>query len=713
MTGETISHYRILKKIGEGGMGMVYKAEDTRLKRIVALKFLSRGFAKEEEKVRFLREAQAAATLQHPNICPIYEIDEVDGSIFFAMAFLKGKTVSDLAGEEPLSFDDAASLARQIASGLEEAHEHGIVHRDIKGQNIIVSPKGRASILDFGLARTKGQTALTDPGTALGTAPYMSPEQARGDPVDQRTDLWSFGVVLYEALTGTLPFDSEHHLATLYSIINEDPAPLRDLRPDVPATLIHIVEKALAKDADDRYQAASEILADLTSPSGQHPTVRLATPRSGPPVTEASAPAPRPRRRWAPAVAALVAVCGLAYGGWRMWPSAAAPASAPAVLAPGAQGLYDQGQYYLQRYEQSSNLDQAIALFEDAKKQDPDNALIEAGIAEAYYRKYKITDDRKWIDGALNAADHAVEIGPNIAAPYAVRGLIRNGRGQDTQAIADFEEALAIEPEHVDATRGLAAAYASQGRTTEAEELYQKAIRLAPGDWTNYKSLGVFYFSENRNEEAEEQFRTVVRLTPDNALGHGNLGAVQLLLGKFDEAAESYERSIAIEPRAAAYSNLGNLRFFRERYAEAVDLYHKAIELSPNEEKYWGNLGDGYRMQGEPGNTPKAKDAYQRAIELVERRLGLNPTDAPNRSFLAYLLACLHRPRDAQSELQQALALAETNSDVLFRAALVHELTGRRAAAIEAYRSALRNGYPRVMAEAHPDLRQVANQASE
>ena len=710
MVGETISHYRILEKLGEGGMGMVYKARDTRLDRVVALKFLAQGFAKPEEKARFLREAQAAATLQHPNICPIYEIDEADGRIFFAMAYLEGKTVSELAEEEPLPFDDASRLAREVASGLEEAHEHGIVHRDIKGQNIIVSPKGRAVILDFGLARHKGKTALTEPGVAMGTAPYMSPEQARGDAVDARTDLWSLGVVLYEALTGALPFDSGHHLATLYSIINEEPKPVRELRPDVPAALERVVEKALAKDPGERWQTASEMLAELggaAPPFESGPAVTAARPALPHPATANTSRRPRPWVLWA---GGLAAVFALAYGGWTLRPREDAPARA--ILAPDAQAFYEQGQYYLQRYEQSSNIDLAIQQFENAQKQDPDSPLVEAGIAEAYYRKYMDTDDRKWLDAGLAKADHAIELGPNVAAGYAARGFIRIGRGQDTQAIEDFERALALDPSDVDATRGLASAYRSQGRSSEAEELYKKAIELAPADWTGYKSLGVFYASERRYEDAEEQFRHVSRLTPDNALGHSNLATVQLYIGKLDEASESFERSIAISPRAAAYSNLGTLRFFQERYGEAIALYLKATEMSPIEESYWGNLGDAYRARAEPGDASLAEDAYRRAVDLVGRRLGVTPTDANRRSMLALWLACLSRPRDAQAELQQALTLAPEHADVLFRAAIVHKLTGRQGPAIEAYADALRQGYPRVFAERHPDLRAISTGAA-
>jgi len=223
MVGRTISHYRILAKLGEGGMGSVYKAHDQKLDRDVALKFIIGGFSRDDDKKRFIREAQAAASLQHPNICPIYEVDEFQGRIFFVMAFLEGKTLAELIEEGALPIEQAVSVARQVAAGLEEAHDQGIIHRDIKSSNIVVNSKGRAILLDFGLAQRAGQSRLTATGAAMGTAPYMSPEQAQDELTDAQTDLWSLGVVLYEALAGQLPFESPHHLATLYSIINEPP----------------------------------------------------------------------------------------------------------------------------------------------------------------------------------------------------------------------------------------------------------------------------------------------------------------------------------------------------------------------------------------------------------------------------------------------------------------------------------------------------------
>jgi non-specific serine/threonine protein kinase len=264
MIGKTISHYKILEKLGQGGMGVVYKAEDTKLKRTVALKFLPSELTRDPDaKARFNREAQAAAALNHPNICTIYEVGEHDGQSFIAMELVEGQSLKERIDRGPLPIDDAVSLAVQVGEGLGEAHEKGIVHRDIKPGNIILSSRGQAKILDFGLARLGGDTKLTKTDTTLGTVAYMSPEQASGKEVDRRTDIWSLGVVLYEMLTGQRPFAGEYEAAVVHSILNDAPEPLTARRSNVPMELERIAGKALAKNPSERYPHVEDMLVDL------------------------------------------------------------------------------------------------------------------------------------------------------------------------------------------------------------------------------------------------------------------------------------------------------------------------------------------------------------------------------------------------------------------------------------------------------------------
>ena len=264
MIGRTISHYRITEKLGEGGMGVVYKAQDTKLERTVALKFLAAHLLNDEEaKARFLREARAAAGLHHPNICPVYEIDEVEGKTFLSMALIEGEPLEARIDRGPLQLKEALEIGRQIAEGLEAAHEKGVVHRDIKPANVMVDAKGHATIMDFGLAHLTEASRLTKANQTMGTVAYMSPEQAQGMEVDHRSDVWALGVVLYEMVCGQRPFQGEYDQALLYEIVHQEPEPLTGVRAGVPMELEFIVGKCLAKDREDRPSSAHEVARDL------------------------------------------------------------------------------------------------------------------------------------------------------------------------------------------------------------------------------------------------------------------------------------------------------------------------------------------------------------------------------------------------------------------------------------------------------------------
>ena len=265
MIGKIISHYKILEKIGGGGMGVVYKAEDTRLKRTVALKFLPPELTRDEEaKKRFIHEAEAASSLEHANICNIHEIGETDnGQMFIVMSSYEGETLKKKIEKGPLKLKEALSIIIQIAEGLAKVHEKDIIHRDIKPANIFITNDGVVKILDFGLAKMSGQTQLTQLGSTVGTAAYMSPEQVQGVKIDKRTDIWSLGIVFYEMLTGELPFKGDYEQAVIFSVLNEEPEFLSKIRTDVPRQIEEIINKSLSKNPGKRFSNVTEIINAL------------------------------------------------------------------------------------------------------------------------------------------------------------------------------------------------------------------------------------------------------------------------------------------------------------------------------------------------------------------------------------------------------------------------------------------------------------------
>ncbi|MHC4150206.1 MAG: protein kinase domain-containing protein, partial [Planctomycetota bacterium] len=329
MIGKTISHYKILEVLGRGGMGVVYKAQDTKLDRFVALKFLPPHLGQsEEEKKRFIQEAKAASALDHPNICTIYEIDETkDGQMFIAMACYEGESLKERIERGPMALDEALDIAVQVAQGISRAHEENIVHRDIKPANIIITNRGEVKIVDFGLAKLAGRTMLTKEGTTMGTVAYMSPEQSQGAEVNHRSDIWALGAVLYEMVTGQRPFAGDYEQAVVYSILNQEPEPVTGLRTGVPMALERIINKAMQKTPEERYQHTNDMLVDLR-----------AVGKSFGGRGAANAPSNKKRLRFRIGTAALVAL--VIFAGFFVWQYAKKPAKRNEPMSTPGRKVY-------------------------------------------------------------------------------------------------------------------------------------------------------------------------------------------------------------------------------------------------------------------------------------------------------------------------------------------------------------------------------------
>jgi len=684
-SGDTISRYRILGLLGKGGMGEVYQAEDTRLGRRVALKFLPPDSLTDQDKQRFLHEAQAAAAIRHPNICPIYDIEEADGRVFIAMAYLEGETLSRRIGRGPLAIPQAVEIAVQVARGLEKAHEQGIVHRDIKSSNIIVSPDGHVSILDFGLALRSGAARVTRAGFAVGTPVYMSPEQARGLELDGRTDIWSLGVVLFEMLTGKVPFERDHPEGLAYAIISEAPPSVTTLRPETPPDLEKILEIALAKQPKARFDGAGAMAAALER-------ARLS---DLPTRTMLMAPTHAGEgKRYAIAALALAALLGggvFAYEKWRA-PAPAAPAATAPVVAS------DPRTVALLPLE-ASGTDERVRTIADglveiltaglSGLEQPGGKIIAIPAAEIRRRGIATALEARRIYGAqLAVTGNIQQSGETFRVTLELVDTARPGAVASRtfdydpatpvpsrdRAIAQLAELVGVSftpaaqrlvaadntaaPQAYASYlegRGLLARYDVRGNIDKAIATFKRAVALDPKYALARTGLGEAYWRKARADADKESLRLAlenaekaVSLDPGLAIVHSTLGAIYGTTGREQDAIRELRNAIQLAPSnaeaprelARVYSNLG-------RFADAEALYMQATKSRPTD--WYGHLllASFYYQQE---RYQEADVAYRQALKLV-------PDNDIVRRGLGQLYLQQGRYQEAIEELQQSIRL--------------------------------------------------------
>jgi tetratricopeptide (TPR) repeat protein len=706
MIGESVLHYRVDGRIGQGGMGVVYRATDLKLLRPVALKFIPPGITADRgARERFLREARAASALDHVNVGTIFGVEEApDGRQFIAMAYYEGTTLAQEIARGPIPPARADDLVRQIAAGLGEAHARGIVHRDIKPSNVIVTNQGIAKIVDFGLASLAGSSRLTVTGTQAGTPQYMSPEQALGEVVDHRTDIWSLGVVLHEMLTGRIAFDAPSIPAVLYRVVHEE-LPLDGLDERHRAVLA----RALQKDPRDRFRSTRQMSAALDGvaiddPAGsENAETTLHVPGGA-----RSSIAPRlwytPLAR--PLLAAVVVVL-VAVTAWATY-RARGDGSAGDVRPAGSSTAFDAylpALALLERWDQGDNLTRAIALLDASIAREPTFALGYARLAEAHRLQAAVARDGALLERAREYAERAASLNPDLPVVQTTLGKVYTALNQDDLAMAALQQALKLDTKQGDTHVALARLYERLGRLDEAQASYERGIVLQPDAWQNLFVFGSFHYRQGRYAEAIALWKRVIALTPDNRLALINLGSALLDSGRLDEAQVAFEQVLDASPHYTAYMNLGKIAFLQSRYADAARMFEQAAAMSPDDYVLVGNLAAAYAWV--PSRARDAEAAFGRAAAMAESRARAEPANAAISADLAIYYAKLARPEDARRRAETALALAGDHAAVHATVGEALEILGDRADALRHVRRALELGYRREELQRNPEFRDL------
>ena len=685
--GERVSHYTIVERLGGGGMGVVYKAEDERLKRLVALKFLPPELTRDEAaKARFLLEAQAASALDHPHVCAVHEIDETpDGQVFICMAYVDGESLKSRLDRGRLTVEETLAIAAQIADGLAHAHRHGIVHRDIKPANVMLSRDGGVKLVDFGLATLAGRAQPGAPGTVAGTPAYMSPEQARGGAADERSDIWSLGAVLFEMLAGR-PLADEHGSGAAGEDAAIALAPLADARPDVPPQLAAIIKRCLARDPAGRYQSVAELAADLEC---VRRTLRLA---SQPTLTSAPAAARRPRRRLALGVLASVSFTALA--GIVLWrPDVRAllhPERAPdqrilAVLPFANVGGEPANQRFCDGLPESltSRLTQLqryrvwVVPFSDVRAKhltSPTQArdglgvnLAVTGFVQRSPEAVRVTLNLNRVDGPTPRQIRSVTIDESAAELYRL----------EDRAVWALAEMLDLElPRAAQRTplpggttvanaqdlylRGLGALYPGTGApdAAAAVELFRRATALDQRFSLAWAGLGQAYLAEYHTAkdpglvaQAIAAGDTAAGLDPGLPQVHVTLATIRLTKGDAEGAVREFELALQNNPiDAAALRGLAKAYETLGRFGDAEAAYTRAIAAQPG---LWASYKGLAQFYWHRSRYPEAEAMYRRALTLD-----------PGNEWIANNLGALYfsvgRYAEARAMFERSIAIRPT-----------------------------------------------------
>ena len=820
--------YVIERLIGQGGMGAVYKARDLELNRTVALKLLHPSISLDaNSESRLKRELVVASKVSHRHVVRVYDFGEIRGTKFISMAFIDGENLKSLIVREgTIPIPRAVHIAVQLCKALKAAQAVSVVHRDLKPQNILLDGNGNVYVSDFGLAKSSADSnsEVTMPGERPGSPAYMSPEQALGLPVDHRSDLYSFGLVFYEMVTGKPPaatnapfFEHERFRCKIKS-----PSLLN---PEVSEDIAGVILRCLEFDPAKRYQTAADVLKDLNSqPASDRATTGPPQPRSRywilfgalaaltiigavmlfsttpslpGKATTVAARTSKPARRLAfvpfrvignktsltvladtlteavssragesgrvrlfmdavhSAAGSPVAVDAVVGGSVRaagnevlvtihiadgasgeetwtrqfradpekllgleeqIWEgitralglqastARATPALLHATKNLEAYKLYMQGKLVLEMHRNPFGVEQAVPLFHEALKHDPNYFSPYLGLADAYLIMVRRTHDNTWLEKARQATSRAEDLSPDRPEALTQVAKIQIASGQYPEAIRLLNEALEMNPASDDAYRTLGKGQLLSGHRESALAAYQKAVKLDSHSWRNHNALGSACFQLGLTEKAESAFQTAIQLEPEIDDNYTDLGSTYLQAGRFQDAVPLFEKAVKLQPDAINYSNLGTALFYLRQYEGAVSIFQKAVTLDSGSEELMGNLADAYRWSNQ---KDKATEIYFRAAVLGSQSLNLNPKDAGVRGRIAVYYAKMGDLENARASIRSAREMDPANASLVYYEAVILALASDYEQAKQKLHLALSNGYPRSLAINDPELQSL------
>lgn len=703
-----INQYLLQEEIGCGSYGKVFKGYDTRLVRVVAIKLIALSKEKKDEEnnrneINGLKEARVLARINHPHIVTIHEIFQFNGHNYLVMEFVQGKTLTQYSKDKSRQLSEIITLASKIINALNCAHQLGIIHGDLKPDNIMITTDGEPKLIDFGLSQLVSQendleTLFIDMPTnhtVEGTLAYISPEVIEGQVPSEQADMFSLGIILYELLTGKNPFKGQTNLDTMNKILTLTPDNIINSQPKTPANLNELLNQMLNKSACKRPNSMEEIQRKLHQQSILKDNIFIHCIRL---INRVKNKLKIKKIRF---LAALILSIFIALLGNQL--------ASPHIEKPlTSSELVNQSLTKLKAVEKKYNVKEAIYQLQQSLLQEPDSAAAYAALSIAKLNSYSINESNpELLNQARTNAKMALKLDTHLALSHSAMAWVHEFTGEDQQAELAYQKALSLDPVNFFTLEGYGRYLNGLNKNEQAIAIFKLALSYYPQESLFYNALGQTYYKQQAFTQAKLMFEKAIATAPNNIFGYINLAAVYYMQNDLARAIHITQQGLQIRPHAISYSNLGSYFFTLGQYPQAVKAFEQALSIKGNSNNYilWANLADAYRWS--PQHKTKAIAAYQQALIIIDKQFSNTMQDSIILSQTALFQVKANIPRQAEISLAKTLQLFPTNASVLYSIAMVQELLGQRTQALTTLEKVLQAGYPLSVIQAEPELAQL------